>query len=306
MLEKIKQELQPKTLSLAEFFKQPLKPTQSPAEKVLKEKLSQLSKRDVKEVTQSLKEIKKGLEKELKGTIDLMFGGSVAKGTYASGISDVDMLVVLNQSELADKTPRQVLEYFAKRLKSAIPDCEVKIGNLAVTLKYKHRDIEIQLLPALETRNGLRISTENGYMWSDVIHPRKFAWRLTEVNQKNGNNVLPVIQLVKKINTTLPPLHQLHGYHIEALAIEAFKNYSGKKDYNEMLKHFFRTASKEVLNPMTDVTGQSEAIDSNLGKPNSFRRRKLNTILDRIASRMEEADSNYSEVEWRHIMGDKN
>src|SRR5437879_7713289 len=55
----------------------------------------QINNRDVEAVNTHLDGIKSALEKNIEGTIDLLFGGSVARHTYVDGLSDVDSLVLL-------------------------------------------------------------------------------------------------------------------------------------------------------------------------------------------------------------------
>ena len=57
---------------------------------VLSELLVQYNDRDVESVREHLDEIQEALEDILETTIDLRFGGSVAKHTYIDGLSDVD------------------------------------------------------------------------------------------------------------------------------------------------------------------------------------------------------------------------
>ena len=51
-----------------------------------------------------------------------------------------------------------------------MPNTQVWTGNLAVTVKYSDGH-EIQLLPAIRTRNGYRIANPTRNEWSGVIHP---------------------------------------------------------------------------------------------------------------------------------------
>ena len=136
-------------------------------------------RRDV--VKQHLETIKKALGKEIEGTVDLLFGGSVAKHTYVDGVSDVDALAILNKSELVDKSPDEVKGYFLDRLNIRLPNTTLEKGTLAVTVRYA--DIEIQLLPALRYKGGFRIGDSSGRTWS-FIKPVEFARRLTAINQK--------------------------------------------------------------------------------------------------------------------------
>ncbi len=112
------------------------------------------------------------------------------------GLSDIDALVLLGESELKTMTPEQVKKYFFQKLKERYPKTTIKEGTLAVTVEFP--DAEIQLLPAIKYKTGYRIADVSGKEWS-FIRPRKFTELLTKVNQDNGNKVVPTIKLAKSI-----------------------------------------------------------------------------------------------------------
>ena len=62
--------------------------------------LATYNDRDVDTIAARLDEIKELLEDEIEGSVDLRFGGSVAKHTYVDGLSDVDSLVFLRDKAL--------------------------------------------------------------------------------------------------------------------------------------------------------------------------------------------------------------
>jgi hypothetical protein len=263
--------------------------------------LSDFNNRKVDEINTHLQTIKDALTKENIGSINLVYGGSIKKRTYIDGLSDVDVLAIIDNTALANASPRQVLEYFAEKLRERLPNTEIKIGNLAVTVKFSDGH-EIQVLPAVSTTTGVRISSSNGTDWSDVIRPDKFANKLTNVNQSNSGKVVPMIKLYKAINAGLPKNAQLSGYHIESLAINAFENYKGSLSYKDMLLHFVEYSSKDVLNPIKDSTGQSVHVDDYLGDSGSDKRICVSTALQTTAVQMKTADSEASLERWRKLV----
>ena len=264
----------------------------------LNDVLSEINDRPVEEINKRLETIQKAIESDLDGFIDLAFGGSVNKHTYVNGLSDIDSLAVLNNNELSAKTPREVLTYFAERLQKRLPSTNITVGNLAVTVKYSDGK-EIQILPAVKTATGYKIAASDGSNnWSNVVKPRKFAEKLTFVNKKNGNKVVPVIKLAKAIMSSFPEKRKLSGYHTESLAIEVFKNYSGPIQTKAMLKHFFSEASKKVMNPIADSTGQSIHVDDYLGSRRSNIRRMVSDSLSQISRRMNNADAKRDSESW--------
>ena len=217
----------------------------------------------------------------------LLFGGSIAKHTYVDGLSDVDALIVMRDVEAA--SPSELITGVANAIRAAsLSDvAEVTAGNLAVTVTYVD-GCEVQLLPARERGGRLAIASADGARWQN-IRPKEFARKLTEVNQANGGSVVPVTKLAKALVNQLPEPHRLSGYHVEAIAVDAFKNYDGARNRADMLHHLLAHASSAVLRPTGDITGQSVHIDPHLGAANSNERRAIAAAITRIVRRMESA-----------------
>ncbi len=261
--------------------------------------------RDSEITREHLDEIKEIIEEDTIGTIEMRFGGSVSKHTYVDGLSDVDVLVIIDKSELSDSSPQEVLEYVKAKLTDANSQNieDIRVGKLAVTVKFSGGE-EIQLLPAIRRGEGYRIVAQKGDKWSDIIRPDKFATKLTEVNQNCNGKVVPVVKLVKGILSQLPEDQQLYGYHIESIAIEVFKSYpdSNPKTPKAMLRYFFEKAKDVVKSPIEDKTNQSIHVDDYLGQKNSMERIRISYTLDRIARRMKNADEVGSVEEWESML----
>jgi len=263
--------------------------------------LANYNNRDTNAIESHIDTIVKAIQKEIDGTCNIVFGGSYQKHTYVDGLSDIDSLVLLNNSELINKTPNEVLKYFSNMLKERFPESNIEIGKIAITVRFTDGKI-IQLLPAVKSVDGFKISNANGDKWSK-INPRNFTNKLTETNKKNNNKMIPTIKIVKAINSYLPKSKQLTGYHIESLAIEAFKAYSGEKNIKKMLQHFFESAKNLVKSTIKDKSGQSVNVDGYLGRNNSIERKQISIILDRISRRMKNANSSASVEQWMEILG---
>jgi hypothetical protein len=260
--------------------------------------LGEFNTRDAPLARRRLSDILKQLGKDIEGTISPLFGGSVAKSTHVEGLSDVDTLLRLDSTELADRTPQQALDAIASALRERLAGkANVSKGTLAATIRYSD-GMEIQLLPALSTPDGLRIPAWRGDRWSD-INPESFASALAKANRRVSSRLIPTLKLAKAINATLPETQQLSGYHIESLGIEAFRGYSGETTTSKMLVHFFERARDLVLRPIKDRTGQSVHVDDHLGAPDSVPRLQTRHLLDRIYRRMQAANAHGSIQQWR-------
>ena len=249
----------------------------------LRDQLKDYNDRDVEAIQRHLRGLRDALELADDDVIRTLFGGSVSKHTYVTGLSDVDVLAIINDSSLSGQSPSDVIALMKQRIAQRMPRTTVTTGDLAVTVKYAD-GIEIQLLPAIRTRSGVRIADPGRNAWSNVVHPELFTQKLTQVNQANGNNVIPVIKLAKGLiaHTIRSDRDQISGYHVESLAIEAFRNYRGARDLKGMVGHFVDFASKEVLRPISDPTGQSHRVDDYMGAANSQRRQRASNLLSRM------------------------
>jgi hypothetical protein len=266
--------------------------------------LSDYNKRDADAVRKNIDTLQQIVESDSEGKTDTLFGGSVRKHTYVDGLSDIDVLMVMNKSSLANATPAEVLGYLEQRFSERLNSLGVKVkaGDLAVTVRYSD-GTEIQVLPALRTATGVRIATTDGG-WSSVVRPQAFAKKLTDVNKAQNGRVVPVIKLFKGLQTRLPQNDQLKGYHIESLAIEAFRSYAGRQSLKDMLHHFVEFASTRVQQPVRDTTGQSLHVDDYLGDHGSKERQRVASSLGRLAQRLETAEKRSSIDDLRTIFGE--
>jgi predicted nucleotidyltransferase len=259
--------------------------------------------RDVELVRERLDQAKAALEDELDGSLDQLFGGSVAKHTYVDGLSDIDSLLVINDTDLEDKEPSVALAKMERILKKRLAkEANVSHGRMAVTLEYPD-GMSIQLLPALEgPGKQVHVPSSRTTGWSK-IDPVAFQKALTRRNDECAGKLVPTIKLAKAIVGQLPPAQRLSGYHMESLAIAAFRGYDGEKITRAMLPIFFDKAKDIVLTPIKDRSGQSIHVDAYMGDANSEERQLASHVLGRIARRMRNATASGSTAQWRALFG---
>lgn len=270
-------------------------------EAAFRDALSDFNDRNVKDINTHLDTIEHALSKDIDEAVELVFGGSVMKHTYVDGLSDVDMLVCLNDTSLESKTPQQALDHFAEVLHERLPDTEIKQGDLAVTVKFSD-GTDVQLLPAIKTATGCRIANPSDNRWSNVIRPEAFARKLTQINEKMAGKVIPTVKLIKAMNEGLPKPARLSGYHIESLAIQIFEDYDGRDTHQAMVKHFWQKTQSAVLAPISDPTGQSRHVDDYLGSAGSAERRRVSVAITRMVERIKGADESKSVDRWKEML----
>ena len=217
-----------------------------------------------------------------------MFGGSVRRRTYVNGLSDVDVLLIINESSLASRAPAEAIEHIREAVARQLHNNEVRAGNLAVTVNYSD-GTEIQVLPAIRrTNGGVRVADPVSGGWSSVAQPENFARKLTKVNQANGSRVVPTTKLAKAIADCFIRRneHKISGYHMESLAVEAFRNYQRELGHRAMLNRLFRSSVNAVLKPIADSTGQSRCVDEYLGDAGSGPRCRASTHFGQMRGRV--------------------
>ena len=258
----------------------------------LRDKLRDYNSRDADTIRRHISTLRDALELGENDVVRTRFGGSTSRNTFVRGLSDSDVLAIINDSSLSGRRPSEVIQYMAELIRQRLPSTRIVTGDLAVTVHFSDGN-EIQLLPAVRTSSGVRIADPGRNRWSNVLHPERFAGKLTEVNQANSGQVVPTVKLAKGMAARMirSDRDRPSGYHLESLAIEAFKNYRGPHDLKSMLKHFTRYASKAVLHPIRDSTGQSRHVDGDLGAPGSAARRSAAAAFERMHVRLESCKS---------------
>lgn len=270
---------------------------------LLDDLLAGYNRRDAEAIQDRLSEIKDTLGSELGETFDHLFGGSVAKHTYVDGLSDIDSMLVINDTSLEGRSPDVVLNKLTTILRKALGSkASVEHGRMAVTVTYAD-GMQIQLLPAVRTGGKLQVPSSRRDGWSH-IDPAGFRQALTDRNQECGGKLVPTIKLAKAIIGGLPEARRLSGYHVESLAIAAFKNYDSERTTRAMLPRFFERAAELVKSPIRDSSGQSVHVDAYLGAQDSDARMRASHSLSRIAREMRNASAASSEGQWRAIFDD--
>jgi len=269
---------------------------------LLGELLASANSRDVGLVQDRLETIKDALGNELETTIDSLFGGSVAKHTYVDGLSDVDSLLILNDTVLDGVLPSEAIAHIANIIAEELgEDAGVSTGRLAVTVQYED-GMQVQLLPAFREGDRLVVPSFRHDAWSGIA-PAAFQNALTARNEACGGKLVPTIKLAKAIIGNLPEEQRLTGYHVESLAIAAFRGYDGPKTTAAMLPVFFEKARELVMQPIRDSTGQSVHVDEYLGTEDSDQRTAASHILGRIGKRMRNASAHMSKGQWAALFG---
>ena len=79
---------------------------------------------------------------------------------------------------------------------------------------------------------------------------------------------------------------KISGYHMESLAIDAFKDYQGPLDPKNMLIHLLEHSMDAVKSPIKDSTGQSRYVDEYLGAAESGPRKRASTYFGQMRGKV--------------------
>ena len=253
----------------------------------LREKLRYYNQRDAEAINRHIRTLRDALEQRDGDVVVTRLGGSVIRHTYVNGLSDVDVLMIVNNSSLSGRQPDATIQHMANLIRQRLPNTTVETGDMAVTVKYSDGN-EIQVLPAIRTRSGVRVADPSRNRWSNIVHPERFAQKLTQINQSNDGQVIPAIKLAKAMSERIirSDRDKISGYHIESLAIEAFRNYSGPTDLKSMVSRLCSYSSGAVLNQIKDPTGQSRHVDGYMGEQGSSRRQQAARNFSNIERRL--------------------
>ena len=119
----------------------------------LRDKLRDYNDRDTETINRHIRGLRDALERSGHDVLLTRFGGSVSRHTYVDGLSDVDVLLIVNDSSLSGQAPRAVIQKMEELIRQRMPRTQVRTGQLAVTVTYADGH-EIQVLPAVRTRAG--------------------------------------------------------------------------------------------------------------------------------------------------------
>ena len=261
----------------------------------LRERLRDYNDRDTEAIQRHIRGLRDALRQTNSEVIETRYGGSVIRNTYVNGLSDVDVLLIVNDTSLSGRDPRSVIKKMAELIQRRMPKSNVTHGDMAVTIRYTDGH-EVQVLPAIKTKSGVRVADPSRNRWSKVVRPANFAHKLTLTNQANRGQVVPAIKLTKTLieRQVQSKRDHISGYHLESLAIDAFRNYRGPFDHKSMVNHLCAYASKAVLQPIKDSTGQSRNVDDYMGPQGSANRqravRTFTTIRANLNSCRSESD----------------
>lgn len=151
--------------------------------------------------------------------------GSYARFTAIQDIKDVDILLFLPESEL-ERTPNAVLRDVKKAL-DEFPDAKVDVSGQrrSVRMDFSKPEIQLDIVPSValdDVDKPLEIPDRPAKEWIDS-DPLGYAQRLSDLNQENGEKVVPLIKLIKAWRDIQMKTKKPKSYVIEVMIVYAIE-----------------------------------------------------------------------------------
>ena len=124
----------------------------------LRKRLREANVRKSEAIRRHVKGLRDALQRDIDDVVQPTFAGSFEKNTFVNGLSDIDVLMTINDSSLSGRLPKATIDHMATLIKKRMPKTKVRKGDMAVTVTYSD-GIEVQVLPAIRTKKGVKIPT---------------------------------------------------------------------------------------------------------------------------------------------------
>lgn len=229
--------------------------------------------------------------------------GSFARSTKVRPLDDIDMLSLLNARGTSETIylfkqctylvkitdPSSPLAPFAdsdgyvnstrilNKFKSGLQDvpnyqkAEIKRNGVAVILNLKSYSWVFDIVPALpmgdSSGNTTHYLIPNGsgkWMRTD---PRRDQTAITEANQRQGNNLIPLIRLIKYWNMYSYAAPRISSYYLETMLINGLRYHSYPPITSTLRTSAplaFQTLATQILSSCSDPKGLGPNLDADI------------------------------------------
>lgn len=256
-------------------------------------KLKEINDHDYKQIEQHKTTIIEKLKNQYDIN-DVRFGGSHSTHTDIKNLSDIDLLVDLGEFS-SEYSSEEIIKNFAENIKERLPNTEITFGAMAVTIEFTS-GITVQVLPAYRSNDEYMIPDPNGQGWIPT-QPKNFSKKVTELNNKHSNQIVPTIKIVKlmcEVNNI-----NISSYHVSNMVLNAFENYPGPKTIPKMVSYFFTQAISLCSQPTIDPSGQSKNIDDDLSEA---KRKELAKSFSKVEVQIKNAIKSQSLETWKRLL----
>ncbi len=250
--------------------------------------------------------------------------GSYARCTAIKDIKDVDLLLTLDRS-YHKKEPEEVLEKVFSVL-GGLPEALGSSGKLvirrhqrrSINVHIDEQDFDLDIVPAVAIQGIEKPLVIPDRDWSRWVktHPLGYADRLSELNGKHEDKVVPLIKLFKHWRDVQMCYRRPKSYWLECLVYQQISD--GKvatkgRSYAELFQLILESIAQEFRQDL-DSAGKVPAIlDPMLGNnvAHNWERAAFETFMRRIdeslgwAERALAEDDEDAVALWQKVFGEE-
>jgi tRNA nucleotidyltransferase (CCA-adding enzyme) len=184
----------------------------------------------------------------------MMLSGSLAKGTALRSLNDIDVACYISGADTPKAIP-ELLEYIAKRLRSAFPNFnadQVITRTYSVTVSFRGTGLDVDVVPILYDGDvnwyGNLVSQDDGSLLATCV-PRHIEF-IRSRKAKEPKDFAQVLRLLKFWAARLKREDQnfrFKSFMIELILSHVVDRGATCSDYPEALQNFFTYIAKTGL-----------------------------------------------------------
>jgi hypothetical protein len=251
--------------------------------------------------------------------------GSYARCTAIKDIKDVDLLLTLDRS-YRKKEPEEVLEKvfsvlggLPEALGSSSKPVIRRRQRRSINVHVDEHDFDLDIVPAVVDRGidkPLAIPDRDWSRWVET-HPLGYADKLSELNGKHQDKVVPLIKLVKHWRDVQMCYRRPKSYWLECLVYHLIDNgkvATKRRSYAELFQLVLASIAQDFRQDLEMEGKVPEILDPMLGNnvAHNWERAAFETFMHRIdeslgwAERAIAEDDEEKAVElWQKVFGEE-
>jgi hypothetical protein len=197
--------------------------------------------------------------------------GSYRRHTAIGDIKDVDIIVKADVG--LDESPGSTIRKLKNTLDN-LPEAlglpgytEIKQSRRSVHIHFVDKDFHLDIVPAIipkEIDQKLYIPDKS---WGEWIpsNPIGYCRYLSELNEKYGRKVVPLIKLLKHFRDYQMKIMKPKSYWLEALVVYHVTN--GSVDMQQSLAEVFRDLMSAIYNKFAPLLGREDGATPRIPDP---------------------------------------
>ncbi len=256
----------------------------------IKKSLGKTSKEEIFKIQKKINWITEIIKSEMDVPIQFFLSGSIIKGTYVHGLSDIDILIFLNKKDLSNAKPKIIQNRILNILKKYFSKQNMKKDKEAVNVFINKNHVKVQIVPAVFKNEKIFFPTIGGERWKR-INPDIFSNLLKEQDKKLKRKLTLSIRIAKIIMSNFSKNYCLTSHHLEVLSYLSSKN-SKNKSILDLLSNIFSYSSNRIMGPVKDSSRQVKSIDEYLGPKGNLKRKRISNKLKEISEKINKEEIN--------------